>query len=67
MSTVDVVERDVMAVSPDAMASRFLTRWLISPGKQFVAFLRLFPSSHIDKNSKHDAIDNAGIVALTAG
>ena len=31
ISTVDVVDRDVIAVRPDAIAKRFLTRWLISP------------------------------------
>src|SRR5687767_7297611 len=31
MSVIVVVEREVISVRPDAMAKRFLTRWLISP------------------------------------
>jgi hypothetical protein len=33
ISSMSVADRKVMAVRPDAIASRFLTRWLISPAR----------------------------------
>jgi hypothetical protein len=63
ISTLVVVDRDVMAVRPAAIARIFLTLWLISPARSSCpssACLR--PVTSI-KNSRHQAISNAGVVA----
>jgi hypothetical protein len=65
MSPVVFAEREVIAVRPDAMASRFLTMAHFT-GQQLDAFLGLLASGHVDKNSEHDPVDDAFIAALPA-
>jgi hypothetical protein len=39
---MDVDERDVIVVKPDAIASRFYTRWLVSPARSSWLFSAFF-------------------------
>jgi hypothetical protein len=56
MSVVVVVDRDVMAVSADAIASRFFHPVAHLTGKQLVPFLGLLAACHVQKDAEHGSV-----------
>jgi hypothetical protein len=67
MSTVVLVEREVMAVKLAAMARRFFHAMAHLAGEEFVSLLGLLATGDVEEDARHDPSGDALVVALTSG